>query len=261
MATSDCNKKKRKAPDRNSNTNDDATTVTTDSRKKADNNSNNNGSATTTASTTTYSPVTLAEIRSRIVALMDRVPPVEGDVLAREQSHEWAAALQAVIEEFNLLLSLVSAATYKWGTDRSGAADQNLGLLSGELMASQDQISSTVTPRLTNILAPVVDLVIDRTEIIITSSSSPKGDDDKGDDDDNDTSNNNNNNKTVKQNYFAQKQVDPEFLNLCRTILGRNAKLIRQVCLANFSKVAQCIGDFLQAQEKDSQHDSRGFSY
>jgi hypothetical protein len=256
MATSDCNKKKRKAPDRNNNANDDATTVTTDSRKKADNNSNNNGT-TATITTTTYSPVTLAEIRSRIVALMDRVPPVEGDVLAREQSHEWAAALQAVIEEFNLLLSLVSAATYKWGTDRSGAADQNLGLLSGELMASQDQISSTVTPRLTNILAPVVDLVIDRTEIIITSSSSPKGDDDKGDDDD--TSNNNN--KTVKQNYFAQKQVDPEFLNLCRTILGRNAKLIRQVCLANFSKVAQCIGDFLHAQEKDSQHDSRGFSY
>lgn len=251
MATSVSNNKKRKAPDRNNNAHDDATTVTTDSRKKADNNNNNKS-----GSSTTYSPLTLAEIRSRIVALMDRVPPVEGDVLAREKSHEWAAALQAVIEEFNLLLSLVSAATYKWGTDRSGAADQNLGLLSGELMASQDQISSTVTPRLTNILAPVVDLVIDRTEIIIISSSS-KDDDGKDDDD----TSNNNNNKTVKQNYFAQKQVDPEFLNLCRTILGRNAKLIRQVCLANFSKVAQCIGDFLQAQEKESQHDSRGFSY
>jgi hypothetical protein len=105
-----------------------------------------------------------------------------------------------------------------------------------------------VTPRLTNILAPVVDLVIDRTEITeITESSN--------------NNKSNNNNKRVKQHFYTQKQVDPEFLELCRTILGRNAKLIRQVCLANFNKVANCIGDFLQAQEKDSQHDSRGFSY
>jgi hypothetical protein len=242
MAASDSNDKKRKAQDMNNvvaGDDDIIPTTTSSSNKKAVNNV-----ATTTTTTTTYSPLTLAEIRSRIVALMDRVPPVDdgdGDgALAREKCHEWAAQLQAVIEEFNLLLSLVSAATYKWGTDRSGAADQSLGLLSGELATSQDQISSTVTPRLTNILAPVVDLVVDRTEI---------------------TTDSNNDKKKVKQNYFTQKQVDPEFLNLCRTILGRNAKLIRQVCLANFNKVAQCIGDFLQAQEKDSQHDSRGFSY
>ena len=212
MATPDSNKK-RKAEDKN----------TVIASKKP-----NNGG---------YTPLTLSEIRSRITALMDRVPQVEGNVLASEQCHEWAAQLQAVIEEFNLLLSLVSAATYRWGSDRSGAADQNLGLLSGELAVSQDEISSKVAPRLTNILAPVVDLVVDKTEIVVTH------------------------NGKVKHNYFTQKQVDPEFLALCRTILGRNAKLIRQVCLANFAKVSKCIGDFLQAQEKDAQHDSRGFSY
>ena len=44
-------------------------------------------------------------------------------------------------------------------------------MLSGELAASQDQISSTVTPRLTNVLAPVVDLVVDR--IITTKTNTP----------------------------------------------------------------------------------------
>lgn len=86
------------------------------------------------------------------------------DVAIDEKStREWAAQLQAVLEEYNLLVCCVATATYQWGTEKSGASDQNLGLLNNELASSQDSISSTVTPRLTNILAPVVDLVIDKT--------------------------------------------------------------------------------------------------
>lgn len=192
----------------------------------------------TTTSHGGYQAMSLLEIKNRIVALMDRVPSADDELTEPDQVYEWAATLQAVVEEFNLLISLVSSATYKWGSDRSGAADQNLTLLSGELQSSQEQISSVVTPRLTNILAPVVDLVIDKS-IISHSDSDSK----------------------VKQNVFCQKQVDPSFLDLCRKILARNAKMIRQVCLANFWKVGQCISDYLQAQEKDSQHDSRGFAY
>lgn len=185
-----------------------------------------------------YEALSLPEIKQRILGLMDRVPSADDDLSSETQVYNWAATLQAVIEEFNLVACLIAAATYKWGSDRSGAADQNLALLSGELQASQEQISATVTPRLSNILAPVVDLVIDKS---VSTHSSDK--------------------EKVKQNVFTQKQVDPAFCELCRTILRRNAKMIRQVVLANFLKVATCIGDFCKAQEKDSQHDSRGFSY
>ena len=75
----------------------------------------------------------------------------------------WATKMQACLEEFGLHLGLVSSATYKWGTDRSGAADQNLALLGAELGNAQEQISTSITPRLTNVLAPVVDLVIKKT--------------------------------------------------------------------------------------------------
>jgi len=190
-----------------------------------------------------YQKLSLAQIKDGIVALMDRVPSVDGELTDATEIYTWAATLQAVIEEFNLLVCLIAAATYKWGSDRSGAADQNLSLLSGELAASQEQISTTVTPRLTNILAPVVDLVIDKS--VVTHSSSDS----------------NNNKQKVKQNVFCQKEVDPDFLELCRKILARNAKMIRQVCLANFYKVSLCIGNFLEAQEKDSNNDSRGFAY
>lgn len=188
-----------------------------------------------------YDALSLQDIQTRIGQLCCRVPrvPEEGlDEKNNEAVRDWATQLQAVIEEFNLLLCCVSAATYKWGSERSGAADQNLSVLSAELSNAQDQISSSVTPRLTNLLAPVVDLVIDKT---ITTKN------DKGEE--------------IKQNIFTRKQVDPDFLRLCATILCRNAKLLRQVVLANFHKIHKCIGDYLQAHKKDTQHDSRGFAY
>ena len=126
--------------------------------------------ASSAASTTTaseidsdkFKPYTLNEIRDKILELSDRVPQIPDDGIDpdnKEQVREWATSMQAVIEEFNLLLCCVSSATYRWGTDRTGAADQHLGLLSSELGNAQDQISSTITPRITNVLAPVVDLV------------------------------------------------------------------------------------------------------
>ena len=190
-----------------------------------------------------FEPLTLEGIRDKIRDLSERVPAVPedtfglNDVLQESVIREWAATLQAVLEEFNLLVCCVSTATYKWGTDRSGAADQNLSLLSGELGSSQEQIASTVTPRLTNVLAPVVDLVIEKT---VTSK--------------------NEDGNEVKENHFTRKLVDPEFVVLCHTILARNAKLLRQVVLSNFHKLIRCLKDYLKAQRNDTQH-SRGFTY
>jgi hypothetical protein len=206
-----------------------------------------------TGSTSNFSMLTLEDIQAQIEALCDRVPPIpEGSFGITKETNgntnldstvdevmtkAWAAQLQAILEEFNLYMCCVATATYKWGTDRSGAADQNLNLLCGEMAASQDQISGTVTPRLTNILAPVVDLVIERT-ITTTKQDGLE----------------------VKENYFARKLVDPDFLSLCHRILARNAPMLRQVVLSNFQKIVSALKDYITAQRNDTQH-SRGFAY
>ena len=147
-------------------------TITKNNKKRKANDSSETSSkkSNTSGDTDTiegFNALSLEDIRDKILSLSSRVPEIPGDTfglnaeLREDAIREWAATLQAILEEFNLLVCCVATATYKWGTDRSGAADQNLSLLSGELGSSQDQISSTVTPRLTNVLAPVVDLVID----------------------------------------------------------------------------------------------------
>jgi hypothetical protein len=201
-----------------------------------------------------FSMLTLEDIQAKMEDLCDRVPPIpEGNFGVTKETNgntslkstidesltkEWAAQLQAILEEFNLYMCCVATATYKWGTDRSGAADQNLNLLSGEMVASQDQISSTVTPRLTNVLAPVVDLVVEKT---VTTKKGGDG-------------------LEVKENHFARKLVDPDFLSLCHRILARNAPMLRQVVLSNFHKIITALKDYLNAQKNETQH-SRGFTY
>lgn len=195
-----------------------------------------------------YKLYTLADIRTKLHGLTKRVPAIpedefrsggsdDKDSVNEDATREWAADLQAVLEEFNLLVCCVATATYKWGTERSGASDQNLSLLSGELNSSQDQIGSAVTPRLTNILAPVVDMVIEKT---ITTK------DEQG--------------REMKENIFTQKIVDPDFVSLCHKILARNAMMLRHVVMSNFTKLLRVVDDYLNAQKNDTQH-SRGFAY
>jgi hypothetical protein len=235
------NSKKRKAVA-------DSETSSVGKKSAASDKASNNAADEATA----FKSFTLEDIRSKIQSISSRVPEIPeanfsngngGDNnngnntdsdLDEHVIRDWAATLQAVLEEFNLLVCCVATATYKWGTDRSGASDQNLSLLSGELASSQEQIASTVTPRLTNVLAPVVDLVIEKT---ITTKNAEG--------------------MEVKENHFTRKLVDPEFVKLCHMILARNAPLLRQVVLSNFQKILACLKDYLDAQKNDTQH-SRG---
>jgi len=227
MSTSNGGSKKRKSADSDTSSNG--------GNKKPSLETNENG----------YESYTLEDISSKIQRLCMRVPDVPENNFAGADSKEldedavrdWAAQLQAILEEFNLLVCCVATATYKWGTDRSGAADQNLSLLCGELGASQEQISSAVTPRLTNVLAPVVDLVIEKTV---------KTTDEHG--------------RETKENHFTRKLVDPDFVALCHKILVRNAPLLRHVVLSNFNKLIRVTKDYLKSQKNDVQH-SRGFTY
>lgn len=152
----------------------------------------------------------------------------------------WATDLQNVLQEFRLLVACSSPATYVWGTDRSGAAEQNLGLLSQEFARSQEHISARVSPHLNDILAPVVTLVTDKT---VTTKSGANGE------------------VETKQNFFLTTPEDPDYIDLCFTVLAKNAVLLRQVVLGNFDKLLQAVEDYLAAQHKDDQHDARGFVY
>ena len=219
--------------------------------KKAAKSSKKDKTSSAAASTTSgaeldYEALTLPVIQSRIKTLCHTIPSVPAEGLDPKDNaaiKAWAAKMQTAIEAFNLHICTVSAATYKWGSDRSGAADQNLALLSSEIANAQDQITSSVNPRLTNVLAPVVDLVIAKS-ITTTEIDESTGKEQK-----------------VKTNVFTREQVDPDFLKLCDEILARNAVMLRTVVLANFLKVEKCIGDYIKACEKDRSHDARGFAY
>eukprot|EP00533_Pseudo-nitzschia_delicatissima_P002743 CAMPEP_0116085844 /NCGR_PEP_ID=MMETSP0327-20121206/4537_1 /TAXON_ID=44447 /ORGANISM="Pseudo-nitzschia delicatissima, Strain B596" /LENGTH=261 /DNA_ID=CAMNT_0003576853 /DNA_START=56 /DNA_END=838 /DNA_ORIENTATION=+ len=213
-----------------------------------------------------FSMLKLGDIKSKLEMLCKKVPAIpEGNFILNNgndddengnksepkidetATREWAAQLQVVLEEFNLYICCAGTATYKWGTERSGAGDQNLSLLIGEMSSSQEQISTAVTPRLTNLLAPVVDLVIEKTvtykqEMTINTTDKES------------THQEPKRRMTeVKENHFTRKLVDPSFLSLCHKILARNAPLLRRVVLSNFHKILAAMRDFLKAQENDMQ--------
>jgi hypothetical protein len=165
--------------------------------------------------------------------------PEEACLYDKPAIRVWAADLQNVLQEFRLLVACSSPATYVWGTDRSGAAEQNLSLLSNEFSRSQEHISARVTPHLNDVLAPVVTLVTDKTVTVKLADGSTE----------------------TKQNYFVTTVEDPDYVDLCYSVLAKNAVLLRQVVLSNFDKLLQAVEDYLAAQHKDSQHDARGFVY
>jgi hypothetical protein len=189
-----------------------------------------------------YHPLTLVDIRNRIIDLYPRVPTIPEEGLSEDGTavFDWASKTQIVIEEFNLLLSCVSPVTYKWASDRSGAADQNLCVLSGELSNIQEQISTCLSQRLSNVLEPVVSLVIKSTTIHVDQESGVK----------------------TRTNEFAREVVDPVYLKMNCNFVRRNAIMLRQVILANFHKAAACIKDYMDASQNDNQIDhQRSFAY
>jgi hypothetical protein len=161
-------------------------------------------------------------------------PPLDISALKK-----WAMSMQAVIEELSILMGCVYPATYVWGTDRSGAADQNLSLLNSELARSQDYIATLVTPRLTDVLTPAMSLV---TKTTVTTKDETTG-------------------AEIKVNHFETTPEDPNYVQFGTVVLARNAAMLRHVVLANIDKMLQAIKDYLTAQQKDAQHDSRGFVY
>lgn len=218
-------------------------TSNSSSNESSVNNKSQISSVKVDGSTDDYKPFSLSDLKQSIASLRKLVPPNSIPNNNSESVRHWAQQMQAVLEEFNLLLACISPATYKWGTDRTGAADQNLTLLFSEINTAQEHISSSVTSRISNVLAPVVD--------IVTSKSSKKRSSDTL----------TNTTEEIKTNEFSHKLVDPSYVQMCESILHRNARMLRQVVLANFHKIEKVMEDYIQATKKDGQTNHNAFSY
>jgi hypothetical protein len=245
ILSNDTNSGRRPKKQKNGNTNSDSQNGTQQAKSKSTASVESSSTTSTTATTTkSFEPLTLSEIKSSIENLSTRIPTIPSSGLDpnnHDQVREWALSMQAIIEEFNLLLTCIATATYKWGTDRTGAADQNLALLSNELANSQEQISASVTQRLTNVLAPVVELVTKET-IVKKVKDEKTGEE-----------------YERRINHFTREDNDPNFIHLCNLILCRNAVMLRHVVLTNFHKVGKCIQDYLTATKKDGNHGRSAF--
>jgi hypothetical protein len=189
-----------------------------------------------------FKPLTLTEIRNRILKLSKRVPSIPPGGLSPDNKDEvkkWAAQMQTIIEEFNLSMCCVASATYKWGSDRSGAADQSLTLLSAELGNAQDQISSSLSPRLSNVLSPAVELVTSKVTIKKNKETEEE----------------------IRTNLYTYEMVDPAYVEHSHQVLCRNAHMLRHVILTNFEKISRCIVDYIEASTKDSQTHRNSLAY
>ena len=228
-----------------------------------------------------FRPCTLPELQSRLRSLRNELPEEVPAIPAHDDdtdSHapikQFASQLQVVIEQFNLLLSLVSSATYKWGVDRSGASQQNLGVMVSELQQCQEMISSGVSGRLSNVLCPAVDVLVGEVEIQREGAGSI------GDNNDDAMSeepskkrklnNNDNNNSSAapsiqqhnlpirerRINHYIRAQVDPSYVHLSHVILARNAEMIRHTVATSIFTAEKVISDYLKAMKKDVGHSS-----
>ena len=217
-----------------------------------------------------FTPCTLPDILNRLHSLMDALPkeiPAVPDELSGDNGDttaqhaiikSFASSLQIVIEQYNLLLSLVSSATYKWGVDRSGASQQNLSVMASELAQCQEMISGTVSGRLSNVLCPAVDVLVGEVEIVRDNNVINTGDDESGGrkkrrlNTTSDSKLNQTNERRI--NHYIRAQVDPAYVHLSHVILARNGEMIRHTVATSIYTAQKVIRDYLNAMKKDEGH-------
>ena len=250
-----------------------------------------------------FEPMGLPQIRFRLGGLLEKLPrdlpdapppssvdrgvvatagvsPAGGEDDTRAQVRSFASALQIAIEEYNLLLSLVSSATYHWGVDRSGASQQNLSVMSAELQQCQDVIANVVSSRLSNVLCPAVDIMVGEIETVkgggvgggeedgVGETNAPLPDQATAppakrrklpDDEDRPpptagSGGRGGNERRI--NRYIRPLVDPSYVHLCDCILARNAAMIRHTVATSIHTAQRVIGDYLNAMKKDTSHET-----
>jgi len=171
----------------------------------------------------------------------------------RAQVRSFASDLQIAIEEYNLLLSLVSSATYHWGVDRSGASQQNLSVVDimvgeietvkggGVVGGEEDGVGETNAPLPDQATAPPAKrrkLPDDEDRPPPTAGSGGRGGNER------------------RINRYIRPLVDPSYVHLCDCILARNAAMIRHTVATSIHTAQRVIGDYLNAMKKDTSHET-----
>jgi hypothetical protein len=183
-------------------------------------------------------PLTLPLIRARIEELAARVPSQKMTAsLAPDKVdnlEEWCRHVRYVIRNFNLVLCFVSiAATIgnEWPPNRTGNVDQNIAALSEIKSDSSDVLDVVITP-VNRILSPTMQTRI-KKKTKITSGN-------------------------VETEIYEYEDVvdDVEILELTRLQLCEEASDKRALLLMAMQNMAQCISDFIKADES-STHDHR----
>jgi len=226
-----------------------------------------------------FEPMSIKQIQLRLQELVDKLPrdlpsiitsdydPTTNTASIYAPVKVFASNIQICIEEYNLLLSLVSSATYRWGVDRSGASQQNLSVMSAELQQCQEMISNVVSSRLSNVLCPAVDVLVGEIEIVKSSAAvAPDTQDTKKrklNEEDRLSSSAASNNTTSERriNHYSRPLVDPSYVHLCHCILARNAPLIRHTVATSIHTAHTIIGDYLNAMKKDNHEAGKGGYY
>lgn len=156
------------------------------------------------------------------------------------QVKEWGESIEYLTDEYYLLYHCVLSATYKWGTQRSGAADQNLEILNNGLETANRMINNAVKRDMTqDTLAPRKYKYL--SKIVETKDKKRGG---------------------RTRTYIYGNDIEEEHIQ--RYIakgLSRHAPLQRQVLLSAFDLSCRCINDYLEASKNDEQVHISGFSY
>ena len=237
--------------------------------------------------------MSLSQIQLRIKLLLDKLPSALPEVppdyinpdetihnnnnqqssLYHPPIKAFASALQTTIEEYNLLLSLVSSATYQWGVDRSGASQQNLSVMNSELQQCQEVITSVVSGRLSNVLCPAVDVLVGRVEVVKEGNNGGEENGSSSKKRKLDTSSatttsynattdrllgttttiNSKTTTTNEQriNHYTRPLVDPSYVHLCHQIVARNGEMLRYTLATCIHTAQRVIGDYLEVMKKD----------
>lgn len=275
----------------------------------SNNNNSNYNEATTiqpidpsTMNSTSFQPMSLSQIQLRIKSLLDELPsalpdvppdhinPDDDNIISQYYPpiKSFASSLQTTIEAYNLLLSLVSSATYQWGVDRSGASQQNLSVMNSELQQCQEVITSVISGRLSNVLCPAVDVLVGRVEIVKAAAVAG---DDGGLLDENEvntsckkkkrkldsstaatndstdrlttssTSTTTTNTNEQRINHYTRPLVDPSYVHLCYQIVARNGEMLRYTLATCIHTAQRVIGDYLKAMKKDVGHEANKGGY
>ena len=187
-----------------------------------------------------FTPMTLYEIKSAIIDLSSEIPSKEScsslDPNNKAIVYEWAMSMRITIEELTLLLSLTPAATYTWGTKKTGAQDQNSLLFDTESIEAQNNIARVITNR----LGPVLNYdeeMCTKKEMTCTNQEDGKK-------------------TTTYEYYYTMSQ--PNYVDYCYTLLCRKAVMMRHVLLSEMHRCVKCLQDYLDEMEKDGTNDEEG---